>query len=385
MRSIAMCVLIVAAGGAAVVTRAQQPPPTPPTRPGTIPAEQAASIAHGWAMLAQGNVAEATTRAMQVLNVDPRNIGALLLAIEAQFLRAGAAAGLDEYERWLQQRPLEEPGILRRIARAVLREEANQRQDARARGDALRALAEDRDTAVLTELAGTEGESPSVRILAEAGDQKAIGTLVAQIKSGIADPALALPSLARSGSNQAIAPIVAHLNHQRPEVRGAAAEALGLAGARGETARLQALLKDPSGFVQVKAAAALLQLDDDSGAPLLRALLQEEAAASRLVAAEALSGRPDPTWLAVVRGLTEASEPEIQVGAARLLAPHDPDRARTVLEQLSGHENMAIRELAAAARPLAAGRDLAALRQLMRARDRMTRVGAAAQALAVTR
>lgn len=380
-----MCLLIVAAGGAAVVTRAQQPPPTPPTRPGTMPAEQAATIAHGWAMLAQGNVAEATARAMHVLNVDPRNLGALLLAIEAQFLRAGAAAGLDEYERWLQQRPLEEPGILRRIARAVLREEANQRQDARARGDAIRALAEDRDTAVLTELAGTEGESPSVRILAEAGDAKAISTLVSQIKSGIADPALALPSLARSGSNQAIAPIVAHLNHQRPEVRGAAAEALGLAGARGETARLQALLKDPSGFVQVKAAAALLELGDESGAPLLRALLQEESAASRLVAAEALASRADPTWLAVVRGLTEAAEPEIQVGAARLLVPHDMERARTVLERLSAHENLAIRELATAARPLAAGRDLSALRHLMRAADRLTRVGAAGQVLAVTR
>ena len=378
------CVLLVAMAAATPV-RAQQPPPTPPTRPGSMPAEQAASLAHGWAMLSQGNVAEASTRATQILAADPRNMGALLLAIEAQFVRAGAAAGLQEYERWLGQRTLEEPGVLRRVARALLREAANQRQDIRARSDALRALAEDRDTTVFAELAGTEGESPSVRLLAEAGDPKAINALVGQVKSGIADPALALPALARSGNSQAIGTILSHLNHQRPEVRGAAAEALGLAGARDQTAKLQAMLTDPSGFVQVKAAAALLQLGDESGAPLLRHLLQDESAASRLVAAEALGSRPDPTGRAVVRGLTEASEPELRVAAARLLAPHDPERARTVLEQLSTHENMAIRELAAAARPAAAGRDLSALRQLMHAGDGLTRVGAAAQVLTVTR
>ena len=382
-RRLSLWILFFACASTAV--HAQQPPPTPPTRPGTLSAEQAASIAHGWALLSQGNAAEASARAAQILTSDPRNMGALLLAIEAQFLRAGAAAGLQEYERWLAQRPLEEPGVLRRIARAILREEANQRQDARARNEALRALAEDRDTTVFVELAGTEGESLSTRLLAEAGDPKAINALVAQMKSGVADPALALPALARSGSSLAVAPSLAHLGDPRQEVRCAAAEALGMVGGQAQIPRLQALLNDPSSYVRIKAAAALFRLEDDSGVPLLRELLQNDSAASRLVAAEALAARPDPAWLATVRGLVDAAEPEVRVAAAKLLAPHDAERARGVLEQLSSHDNIAIRELAADARPLAAGRDLTALRQLLGASERLTRVGAAARVLAVTR
>jgi HEAT repeat protein len=384
MRRTLLCFLLCLAAGAASNTYAQQVPPTPPLRPGTIPPDDAATISHGWAMLSQGNLAEAAGRAEKILNGDPRNVAALMLAVEAQISGGGATAGLDQYERWLGQRTIEEAGVLRRIARAVLREQANQRQDAGARADAIRALVDDRDATVRTELEGPPGGG-ATRMLAESGDEKAVSTLIAQLKSGLADPVLTIQALGRSGSRAAIAPIVERLGDAQPEVRGTAAEALGHLDASDQVKRLQAMLADQSAFVRVKAAGALFVLGNDAGLPLLRDLMDDESAASRLVAAEAMASRPDVAWLDLVRGLTGAAEPEVQVAAAKLLAPHDPHGAGLVIERLGRHENIAIRELAATAQVAVMGDDLGVLRQLMRNPDRRTRVAAGTKVLVLTR
>ena len=98
--------------------------------------------------------------------------------------------------------------------------------------------------------------------------------------------------------------------------------------------------------MRVKAAGALYGLNDLSGLQILQDLLQADPATSRLIAVQAMASRPDSLWLDQVRRLTSVAEPEVRVGAARLLVPHDPELARKVLQGAMNDGNPAIRELA---------------------------------------
>ena len=105
----------------------------------------------------------------------------------------------------------------------------------------------------------------------------------------------------------------------------------------------------------------------------------------KLLAAEGMAVRPDAAWLALVKELAASPNPQISVGAARLLGPHDPELARAVLEPLMASENGAIRELASQALGEAITSDLTLLRRLLRSPARLTRIRAAVRVLALTR
>jgi hypothetical protein len=379
-------VFLVAASAAAIVTvSAQERAASATAKP--VRSDEVAAIAQGWTLLSQGQAAQAASRAAQILQTHPRSAAALTLAVEAHIATGGAAAGLGQYEQWLGQRSMEEPLVLRRVSYAALREEAAQKQDPAARLEAIRALAGENDPDVEAELAGAikRGARAEVRALAAMGNEDAVKTLVAELNARISEPVATIPALARSGSGLALGAIVQRLSDPRPEVRGAAVDGLATIGGVEQIPRLKPLLSDPSGYVRTRAAAALFRLDDDSGVALLRELAASEPAASRLIAAQAMADRPDAAWQALVRELTDAREPEIQVAAARLLAPHDPERARQILEQMSGHENIAIRELATRSAAEIVTTDLSALRKLMRNPDRLTRVKASARVVQLTR
>jgi HEAT repeat protein len=134
----------------------------------------------------------------------------------------------------------------------------------------------------------------------------------------------------------------------------------------------------------VKAAGALYRMGDDSGLQVLQELTAEPAPNMRLAAADAMASRPDGTWLALVRELTAAPDLEVRASAARLIAPHDPELARSVLESLAANENPAIRELASQGLGEVPS-DLTSLRRLMRSPDRLMRIRAAGRVMVVTR
>jgi HEAT repeat protein len=367
----------------------QTPPkPTVPARPGTIPPDEAIALTQGWAFLAEGHLERAAARAADVLNVYPRSIGALVLAVEAEIARSGAPAGLAQYERWLGSRALEEPAVVRRIAVALLQETVGDGQADAARLEALRALAHDGDRAAVAELtSAVNANSPAeTRLMAAMGDARSVKSLIALLDANAGNAMSIIDALAQSGSKAAVAPLVQRLQHPSPEIRGAAAEGLGKLGKRYDTvAPLQAALKDQSSYVRTRAAAALFQLGDMSGLTLLRGLFQEESAKSRLIAAQAMASSPDGLWMDQVRRLTSAAEPEVRVGAARLLLPHDPELARQILERGMSDPNPAIRDLASAGLGEAAAGDLRMLRHFLKLSDRLARVRAAARLLALTR
>jgi hypothetical protein len=379
--------LAIAASPVSAQPAVPQPKTQAPARlPGAMGIEEATELTNGWALLAEGRAEQAAARAARVLAADPRSASALMLAVEAEIARAGAGPALTRYEAWLGQRTIEEAGVLRRVAQAALKGEAAQRQDSAARLEALRALVQAGDGAAEAELARAvvEGRSAETRILAAMGNQRAVTVLLADLGKGLGNPVLTIDALGRSGSKQAIAPLLAKLEDPKNEVRGAALEALGRLGGPDIVPRLKPLLADRSGYVRVKAAGALYRMGDDSGLQVLQELTAEPAPNMRLAAADAMASRPDGTWLALVRELTAAPDLEVRASAARLIAPHDPELARSVLESLAANENPAIRELASQGLGEVPS-DLTSLRRLMRSPDRLMRIRAAGRVMVVTR
>jgi HEAT repeat protein len=362
-------------------TRAQQAQAAQPV------SDETARLASGWAMLASGRIGEAAALGTQLAGQYPRDVAVLVFAVEAEIARAGSSAGLAEYEQWMTRHPVDEFGVLRRIAHALLEEISRQPQNPTARLEALRLLAADGDATAAQMLADAarSGRPGETRALATLGNEKAVQALIDALKTGAQDKLSTIQALGASGSPLAAEPLVAVLQDPRPELRGEAADALGHIDAPGVAEHLRAALRDPSPFVRVKAAAGLYRLGDQSGTSLLQKLATADAATDRLTAAQALSVRPDGNWLALVRQLTEASEPDVRLGAARLLATQDPAAAQAVFERLATDPNLTIREDASRAAAATLPGDFTRLRALLRNTDRLTRVQAAGRILELTR
>jgi len=366
----------------------QQPRRQASARPSVaISVAEATELTNGWALLAEGLFERAAAKAAQVLAAYPRSGAALQLALEAQLARNGAPAALDQYERWLGARTIEEPAALRRLASAMLREATTLKSDPAARTEALRALADDGDARAAGELAqaASKGGASGARAVVSTGDERAVDTLLVELNTGLGNPTRTIDALGASGSTRAIAPLVQRLKDPRQEVRGAVVDALGRLGDGATAALITPLLSDASLHVRVKAAGALLRLGDYSGLPILQELMASPSAAMRLDAAEALASRPDSAWLGLVTELAGDPDPEIRAAAGRLMAPHDPEAARGVLGSLTSDENPAIRELASRGLAEVLSDDLPTLRRLMRNSHSLTRVRAAARVLVLTR
>ena len=345
-------------------------------------------MTQGWALLAQGLFDEAAKRAAQVLASYPKSAAVLALAVEAEISRSGSRAGLDQYERWLGARALEEPSVVRRIAVALLHEMVADGPRDAASLEALRALAADGDASATAALSdGIEaGNVPEVRTLASLGNEAAVKTLIAHLNGGAGNATSTIEALARSGSRLAVAPLTARLQDRSPEIRGAAVEGLGaLGGLYDLVDRIKPLLADTVGYVRIRAAAALFRLGDMSGLSMLQDLWSAEAPQSRLIAAQAMASQPDALWMDQVRRLTSATEAEIRVGAARLIAPYDPELARRVIDQGMADRNPAVREMATEALTEVVATDLRSLRHLLRLPDRLARARAAGSILALVR
>ena len=386
-------VLLISAPSASLISlgpilQSQAQPAGPPRLSIGITSAEATELTNGWAMLAEGNAEQAAVRADRVLATNPRSVAAFVLGVEAELARGAAGAALSRYERWIGARPLEEPSVVRRIASGVLRELTGAKQPASARLEALRALAEDGDGAAAAALMqGVKASGVAeARVLAAMGDERAVTVLIADLKRSGGRSMASVEALGASGSKLAVAPLTEHLQHGYPEIRGAAVEGLGKLGAKHKvTSHIKPLLSDPVSFVRVKAAAALFALGDVSGLGILQELASQEAAVSRLMAAQAMASQPGPEWQEQVRRLTSAAEPEVRVGAARLLVPHQPELARTILESAMNDSNPAIRDMASESFVDVVPADLRVLRHLLKSPNAHARGRAASRILALLR
>jgi hypothetical protein len=362
-------------------------PPARPRAPQAIGVAEATELANGWAYLAEGRPDQALIRAERLLAADGRHAAALVLAVEAEIARGGTDAALIRYERWLGQRTIEEPAVVRSLALGVLRELGARKSDP-ASLDALRVLAGNGDRAAAAQLAQGSGtaNAADTRQRASSGDERAVKALAAQLGRDGGNALGTIEALGASGSRNAVAPLTARLQHPSPEIRGAAADALGRLGAKYDVAEsLRPLLKDPVSFVRVKAAGALYGVGDMSGIAILTDLASADSSVSRLMAAQAMASQPGSEWQESLRRLTTAPEPEVRVGAAKLLAPYDPETALRVLEAAASDPTPAIRDMAAEVLAEVQAGDLRALRGLLKSPSPRTKIRAAGRILALLR
>ena len=353
---------------------------------------ESSELAEGWALLATGPAAEVSRFAEALVLRFPRSVSVYALALEAELQRAGAGAGLDHYERWLAGRTLEEPGVVRRLALAVLREAVAQSRANPAGLEALKALSEDGDTAGTAALAAGVGggSAPEARMLAAQGDERGVDALLGTFSStpGFSPSLETVKALGASRRPNAFPALMTLAQSADPVIRQAAIAALGAFGDSRALPLLRQALKDPSGMAQGQAAAALYRLGDNSGLGLIEALATSEAPAGRIAAAHYLSSRPDGRWFGLLDDLSAPGRPaEVRLAAAKLLTPHRPADAAAILRSIgeSSTVDLAVREEAWRSEPAALGSDLRALRALLRHPDALARVAAAEGVLRVTR
>jgi HEAT repeat protein len=347
----------------------------------------AASLAEGWALLARRDAAGAALIAGQVLARDPHNPAAVALAVDAEFVREGPSAALAAYERWLANRKVDDAYILRRIARAMLVEATGKQPNARARLEALQALAADGDleAAANLERAALENGVGEARALAALGNERAVNLLIGQLAAFPGGKTPIIDALGDSGSKLAVPPLRTLLSDPNDLNRAAAAGALGRLGATEAIPQLRPLLNDPVFAVKLKAAGALFRLHDSTGLSVLTTTAGSEHAAIRMAAARELAAQPDALWQSLVRTLADDPDPSVRLDAAKLLAPYDQPLAKSVLDALMRDANIGIREAASGVLVEQVATDFATLRTLLRSGDVATRVKAAGRILELTR
>ncbi len=351
------------------------------------PPGEASKLARGWSQLESGDAAGAVRTATEALNQDQNSTAALTLLVDAELSRGGSPAGLRAYDRWLQHRRLDEAFVLRRIARALLVESSAAHSDSESRLQSLRALASDGDSAAAARLedAASAGSFGETRVLAAMGDERAIAALISQLRAMPGSKTAIIDALGDSGSGLPVQHLLPLLSSADDLNRSAAAQALGRLGAADALPELRKLLNDPVFGVRLKAAGALLRLNDPSGAAFLNEVAQSEHATLRLAAARELSFQPDGAWQSLVHGLAEDPDPVVRVEAAALLAPFDPATSADVLQQLMRDDNIGVREAASAVYVSRAATDISTLRELLHSEQISVRVQAAAHVLELTR
>lgn len=357
-----------------------------PRRPGAMPVELATQITQGWAFLAQGLFDEAYLKADAALRTDALNVSALALAIEVEIARSGATPALDRYEQWLSSRTVEAPYALRRVARAVLWDVARA-STTMARSDALSALVADGDAEAAAALSQgmAAGQPIDVTTMARLGSEEGVRRVIAELATNPPNTLALVRTLAASRRAEAVAPLIQLLTDARIDVRAEAAAGLGALGDRDAAAALRPLLNDVYPLVRLQAAAALTLLDDSTGVVVLREFEDSEHDGVRIGAVKAMAARPDANWQSRARQLMGSADQVVSINAAALLAPHDPEAARAVLERHRSASNPAVREAAELALSGEVATDLPTLRGYLRAGDSALRVKAGARILRLTR
>lgn len=233
--------LIVAAISANTTTALAQQP----LGAGSVVTEEAILVYQGWRMLSDGDAAQAAQHASKILVSHPRSIAALSLLVEAEIVGSGALAALGAYERWLGTRKIEDGHVIRTVARAMLRELIKS-PDAGARLEALKVLAADGDDEALALLRqpADGGRLPEMFALAAIGEERSVRGLIAQLGTGIGSRRPIIEALGRSRNPLAIPPLTTLLADESPDLRSAAATALGRLAAKETVGAMAPLLME---------------------------------------------------------------------------------------------------------------------------------------------
>ena len=316
------------------------------------------------------------------------NPAVLSLAVESEIGQSGAAAALGLYEQWLGNRAAEEPGTLRRVARAFLYEWTRQATDSVAQVEALKALAREGDADAVTTLTAGAGAGGPVeaRALASLGNAEAVDSIREPNEDDARAQVLRHPRARRERlpSGRGRARRVADRPRRRePRQRGRCARQDWTPGRHSAPA---AALERPQWrrarvgrrFARQARGRQRQKRSWKSWRPVRT---RRSAVAPRCSWPRSLtrSGRRSG------RGLANDSDAATRLDAARLLAPYNPEFARPIFDSLLNDSNPAIRDLVGQAVAQAPDVGFPRLRQLLRAGTGAVKVAAADRVLSMTR
>jgi hypothetical protein len=321
-------------------------------------------MSRAWTALAQNRLDESAQIAEQVLATSPGLAHAatgLLVRIEASRDRLRPA--LTAYERWLGTSRREDRFLLYPVAQQILQTLS------RSADPAMRAAATARLLGAGFPAGGGTGaqDLTSVAGRAQGGDpdaQQQLADLVAAndatVRTGTVE------ALAASGAS-AVPQLARLLSNRSPQVRAAAAEALGTIGGPQAVSALEAARNDQDPYVRLRVAVALALAGDQQAITIVTNALASPVGDIRLTAAEAFRDNPTPASEAAVRAALSDPNPLTRAHAAALLS--DTGEGEQTVVGLLNDANPTVREEAARTIEQRFTSDVALIRSMLASDD----------------
>jgi len=327
------------------------------TQPKPAAPDAAADIGAARALLATGRPQEAIAKLDAVLARNPANRDGVLLKTAALADQLRFEEALSTYDAYVAAVKKPDAGLLAPIARATLRRLPEALPgDPMVVASALEALARAGDAEALRALRGAAA-SPASSDAAEKlnGSLARLGDAAAGQKLGQMLRAASSPDartrtirVIQDADARGAAPAVAErLQDAAPQVRAAAALAVGVLQYVDAVPGLTAIFQGDEPIVRMFAAAALKRLGQTTADGYLAELLRNPTPEVRLVVAEAYQTSKTTQWIPYVKQLLTDRNEAYRFRAAEMLACCDQPAARSVLLPALESPNPAMRGEAA--------------------------------------
>jgi HEAT repeat protein len=306
--------------------------------------QTAIAIAGAWTAIATGAHAEAVRMADKLLAANPRDHRVMTLKVEAIAI-ADPVRALDAYERWLAEVRHEDPFLLDPIARGTL-EQIAAGSDTVLKIAALERLVRAGVPEARGRLNASRTEANSAATdaaLARTGDAEAAGRLVEAAASATQGRAEAIADALPAAGVAGIPALRRLLTASAGPTRAAAVRALGKLDARVTLPELKSAMNDPDPLVRAWAAVSLARMGENQGEEQVARMLESPVADLRLIAAEAYADRGHGSWVSAILPLLKDPGGLTRLRAAELLAPVEPQAARTVLTDAAENANPVVR------------------------------------------
>ncbi|HEX2456942.1 MAG TPA: HEAT repeat domain-containing protein [Vicinamibacterales bacterium] len=331
------------------------------------PAQQdpaVAQLARAWTAFADGRLDEAIQLSSQIAAGDgPLTHDAVALQVRVEASRERVDQALTAYEQWLKRSGHEDRFLLHPAAQRLLLT-LSRSSDAGVRAAAVARLLRSGVTQVP---AVSDQSDMSITARAEGGDKTAQQQLAQMVESEALPVRLVTVNALAAGGSASVPVLIKLLSNRAPEVRGAAAEALGDIGGTDAIQALRSARQDPDPFVRLKVSVELARAGDQEALTAVNTALRSEVGDVRVVAADAFRDNPTEASIAALQSALSDPNPLTRAHAAALLG--NTDEGTGTLTELINGENPTVRGEAARAVEDRAANNLPVIRSMLRSSD----------------
>jgi HEAT repeat protein len=329
----------------------------------------AAQLARAWAAYAEGRLDEALRLSSQVAATNgPLTHDGIALAVRIEAVRERIDQALMAYEQWLKHAQHEDRFLLHPVAHQILLS-LSRSTDPGVRAAAVARLLQSGVTQVPSQ---PDQSEMAIAARAEGGDKAAQQQLAQMVESEAMPVRLFIVNALAAGGSSSVPALIKLLSNRAPEVRGAAAEALGGIGGAEALQALRKARQDQDPYVRLKVAVELARAGDEEALTVVNNALSSQVGDIRVMAADAFRDHPTEASIAALRSALTDPNPLTRVRAAALLG--DTEEATGALTDLIGSENPTVRDEAARAIEDRGGQNLPLIRKMLRSTDQWVRL-----------